>query len=169
MQRVSHLALLTCAGLGLVLAAGIRSAESQPAPSGPQIVGSPLAVGKLLVAYGGCNDCHSPGWNESAGMLPVDKWLTGSSVGFRGPWGVSYPYNLRLFVASMTEDQWVRTLHTFAVHPPMPQQNLLVLSEANQRDIYRFIRSLGPAGTPAPAYVPPGTPANTPVIDFVPH
>ena len=29
-------------------------------------------------------------------------------VGFQGPWGTSYPANLRLTVQSMTETQWVR-------------------------------------------------------------
>jgi len=30
------------------------------------------------------------------------------------------------------------------------------MADANVRDIYRFIRHLGPTGKPAPAFVPPG-------------
>jgi hypothetical protein len=34
------------------------------------------------------------------------------------------------------------------------------------RAIYRYIRSAGPAGQPAPAYAPPGEPVSGPVIQF---
>jgi hypothetical protein len=35
--------------------------------------------------------------------------------------------------------------------------------------LYRYIRSLGPAGTAAPAPVGPGGKVSTPYIDIVPH
>jgi hypothetical protein len=34
--------------------------------------------------------------------------------------------------------------------------------------MYRYIRSLGPAGKPAPRAVPPGGTPTTPYINFVP-
>jgi hypothetical protein len=45
---------------------------------------SELARGKSLVAFGACNDCHTPGWRESDGTIPTAKWMTGSGTGFRG-------------------------------------------------------------------------------------
>jgi hypothetical protein len=37
-------------------------------------------------------------------------------VGFKGPWGVSYPTNLRLSVQRMSEEQWL----TYARAPRLP-------------------------------------------------
>jgi hypothetical protein len=43
------------------------------------------------------------------------------------------------------------------------------MSDQDLTDIYRYIRSLGPAGTAAPAPVGPGGKVSTPYIDFMPH
>jgi hypothetical protein len=40
------------------------------------------------------------------------------------------------------------------------------MSEADLRALYRYVRSLGPAGKPAPAYLPPGAKPGGPVIAF---
>jgi hypothetical protein len=48
----------------------------------------------------------------------------------------------------------------------MPSFNLNLMTEADLRDMYAFIRSLQPVGEPGPAYVPPGQPAPTPVVVF---
>lgn len=37
------------------------------------------------------------------------EWLVGMPVGFRGPWGTSYPKNLRLTAQQLSEDVWVQT------------------------------------------------------------
>jgi hypothetical protein len=39
----------------------------------------------------------------------------------------------------------------------MPWFNITVLSTDDQRAIYAYIHSLGPAGKPAPAYTPPAS------------
>ena len=83
-----------------------------------------IARGKYLVAFGGCNDCHTPGWRESDGKLPVASWMVGSGVGFRGPWGTVYPANVRLEFNQITEDQWVTAVRTRGGHPPMTWTNL---------------------------------------------
>jgi mono/diheme cytochrome c family protein len=64
------------------------------------IAGGLIARGEYIVRLGGCNDCHTPGWNDSAGQLPTAQWLTGSPLGNLGPWGTTYPANLRLKVAA---------------------------------------------------------------------
>src|SRR5512134_4026549 len=63
--------------------------------------------GRYLIVAGGCNDCHTPGYPESSGKTPQAEWLTGSVVGFQGPWGTSYPVNLRLAVQNQSEAQWL--------------------------------------------------------------
>jgi hypothetical protein len=113
-----------------------------------------LARGRYLVAYGSCNDCHTAGWNESDGRIPVSRWLTGNRIGFRGPWGTVYPTNLRLRFQEISEAQWLFMVGTRAGHPPMKWTDLRALSTGDQRAIYRFIRSLGRSGAPAPNDVP---------------
>ena len=124
---------------------------------------------------GGCNDCHTPGWDRSGGKTPLARWLTGSSVGFEGPWGTTYPANLRLLVQEVSEAQWVAMfksktpLPQYPMLPPMPWANIHELSVRDVRAIYFFIRNLGPFGKPAPAYVGPGQIPSTPYIIFVPQ
>jgi hypothetical protein len=42
------------------------------------------------------------------------------------------------------------------------------MSDSDLRALYRFIRHLGPAGSSAPGYVPPGQEPVTSYISFVP-
>ena len=44
------------------------------------------ARGEYLVRIAGCNDCHTPAYGERAGNVPKAEWLTGSPLGFLGPW-----------------------------------------------------------------------------------
>lgn len=150
--------------------------QPQPADSDEAAADSPPHVmasssiegGRYAIILGGCMDCHTDGWLESQGQVPEDQWLTGWPVGFRGPWGTTYPKNLRLTVQDMTEDQWVVMLRTRNALPPMPWMNVNQISESDARAIYRYIRSLGPAGEPAPAPVPPDQEPTTPYISLVP-
>jgi hypothetical protein len=50
----------------------------------------------------------------------------------------------------MTEAQWLVFARAERL-PPMPWFNLRDMSDQDLTDIYRYIRSLGPAGTAAPA------------------
>ena len=63
-----------------------------------------VARGRYLVVVSGCNDCHTPGYMENGGpKLPEKDWLTGVQVGYQGPWGTTYPSNLRLVINGMSE------------------------------------------------------------------
>ena len=104
---------------------------------------------------GGCNDCHTTGYLEKNGAVPESEWLTGS-LGFNGAWGTSYPANLRLSVQALDEDAWVTTMRTRNGLPPMPWIALKEMSESDLRAVYKFIHSLGAAGQPMPAALPPG-------------
>lgn len=154
--------LLAATGAALLLAG---AGPAQPSVQGE----SRIAVGEYLVAVGGCNDCHTQGWNQSPGKVPAALRLTGSRIGWSGPWGTSYPTNLRLLVRGMTADQWVGLLATMQPRPPTPWFNLRAMSEADQRAIYAYIRGLGPAGEPAPAALRPGEAPRTPWLDAVPR
>lgn len=63
--------------------------------------------GRYLVLITGCNDCHTPGYGASGGKVAEQDWLVGDTLGYSGPWGTTYPTNLRLLAAGMTEAQWL--------------------------------------------------------------
>ncbi|MDX1487796.1 MAG: hypothetical protein R3268_06320, partial [Acidiferrobacterales bacterium] len=52
--------------------------------------------GRYLSVIAGCNDCHTSGYLWSNGDVPEKDWLTGDTLGWRGPWGTTYAVNLRL-------------------------------------------------------------------------
>jgi mono/diheme cytochrome c family protein len=127
-----------------------------------------LERGKYLLTVSGCNDCHTPRYMEVDGKVPESEWLTGGPVGFQGPWGTTYPANLRLALHSMTEEEWLKRART-AMKPPMPWFNLAAMTDADLQAVYRYVRSLGPKGKAVPQYVPPGQQVNTPYLVFVPQ
>lgn len=112
--------------------------------------------GRYIARIAGCNDCHTPDYAMTGGAVPEQQWLTGDRLGWRGPWGTTYPTNLRLSVSRVDEDSWVRNARTASARPPMPWFALRDMDERDLRALYRFVRALGPAGEPAPAYLPPG-------------
>ena len=122
--------------------------------------------GKYLVKIAGCNDCHTPGYALAGGKVPEAVWLTGDQLGWRGPWGTTYAPNLRLYMRGMSEAQWVQRAKTVETRPPMPWFILHDMTDQDLRAIYRYVNALGPAGEPAPSYVPPGTEPRTPYVLF---
>lgn len=122
--------------------------------------------GRYLVKITGCNDCHTAGYAEAGGKVPEPEWLKGDSLGWRGPWGTTYPVNLRLYMSGMTEAQWVRRAKTLETRPPMPWFALHDMSQQDLKAIYQYVKYLGPAGEPAPAFVAPGTEPRTAYIQF---
>ena len=48
----------------------------------------------------------------------------------------------------------------------MPWFNVQAMSTADLRAMYRYIKSLGPAGKPAPAYLPPDKKPPQPYVAF---
>jgi hypothetical protein len=76
--------------------------------------------------------------------------------------------NLRLRFQDISEQQWLFMVHTRGGHPPMTWTDLRALRDDDLRAIYRFIRSLGPAGVLAPITVPPEHQITTPYFDVTP-
>jgi mono/diheme cytochrome c family protein len=150
------------AGLGLLVAVmGAALAENAATDTS-------VARGRYLVTIGGCNDCHTAGYAESGGTTPEHDWLAGSPVGYQGPWGTTYAANLRLVIGSMSEPEWIAHARQKRL-PPMPWFNLAKMTDEDLEAIYTYVKSLGPAGTPTPAYVAPGGKVETPYIVFVPR
>ena len=112
--------------------------------------------GRFLVKELGCNDCHTSGYLQSKGNIPENEWLTGDTVGWRGPLGTSYGLNLRLLFDTFKEEEWVEMAKTLTSRPPMPHTLLNAMNDKDLSAIYWFIRYLGPSGKPAPAFEPHG-------------
>jgi mono/diheme cytochrome c family protein len=122
--------------------------------------------GRYLVKIAGCNDCHTPGYLQAEGKVDERLWLTGDAFGWRGPWGTTYATNLRLFVSNLSQAQWLQHVGTMRPRPPMPYFNLQAMSEQDRKAIYAYLKSLGPAGQPAPAWVPPDKQPAQPYAQF---
>jgi mono/diheme cytochrome c family protein len=128
--------------LSLLIPFGISSCESRaPAPQS-QNAPSPVQRGAYLVAYGGCNDCHTPktltpqgpvpdstrflaGYPADAKLPPVTpgalgpgKWgalASGDLTAWAGPWGVSFAANLtpdETGLGGWNEDVFIKTMRT---------------------------------------------------------
>jgi mono/diheme cytochrome c family protein len=155
------LANLTAAALLLGLTGQAVAADPAQRSAG-------IERGRYLVTISGCNDCHTEGYLQQGGTTPESQWLTGSPVGYQGPWGTTYASNLRLVAGRMTEAEWVAHARKERL-PPMPWFNVKAMSDGDLKAIYAFVRSLGPAGRAAPAYVAPGGKVTTPYYVFVPQ
>lgn len=152
----------------------VDTASAAPPIAAPPAGQTPVAMEDDLVAHGeyivriaGCNDCHTPGYAESGGELPTDAWLTGSPLGYHGPWGTTYASNLRLTIAGLDEAEWLAYTANLHTRPIMPDFVLRQMREHDRRAIHRFVRSLGPTGTPARPALPPGEAPPPPYFQLV--
>jgi len=152
-----------------LLPAVVLAAASFAATAAETTAMSPQAQrGRYLVRTSGCNDCHTPGYAPQAGQVDEKLWLTGDALGWKGPWGTTYATNLRLLLNGLSEQQWLTHARTMQPRPPMPWFNVRAMNDEDLKAIYAFVKTLGPAGTAAPAYVPPGQPTSGPVVQFLP-
>lgn len=163
MKRITTSARAAFAG---ALWAAVAASQFQGAAQAAE--SAQIARGRYLARIAGCNDCHTAGYAESGGAVAESAWLTGSPVGWQGPWGTTYPGNLRLLMQRLSEREWLLRARQ-PLRPPMPWFALRDMSDADLKSIYRFVRSLGPAGEPSPAFVPPGRTPPGPYFDFVPR
>ena len=156
----------TLLGAGLLIAlvyqTGNGKAPKQSASSTQQ-----LERGRYVVEIGGCNDCHTAGYAEAGGKAAEADRLKGDALGYRGPWGTTYPTNLRLSLGKMTEDEWVKYGKGLMTRPPMPWFNIRAMSDADLRALYQYVKSLaGAPGSPAPAFLAPDKQPKPPFIQW---
>jgi hypothetical protein len=165
---------LTLACLCLVIVASGCESQSvgrdQPlSNASPHVIASSvIEAGRYLVIVAGCNDCHTEGYMALGDAVPEETWLSGSRLGWRGPWGTTYPSNLRLRAQELSESEWVTMLQTRKALPPHPWVNTNQLSVADAGAMYQYIRSLGPAGEPVPVAVGPDRDPTTAYLSMIP-
>ncbi len=162
------LAVVSCSGNG-------DSGGSQTAVAAADTVAS-AEHGAYLVTIMGCNDCHTPG--TLYGAPDFTRSLSGSELGWYGPWGTSYPRNLtpdpETGIASWSEDDIVRALRTgrrpdgTELRPPMPWPNYAVLKERDIRSIAMYLKALPPIHHKNLDALPPGQKATGSFITMPP-
>jgi mono/diheme cytochrome c family protein len=136
----SSIALIASAAVALSILA------SPPAPAQDQV-----ARGKYLVTFGGCNDCHTPGY--FFGKPEMARFLGGSEVGFEIPGlGVFHGPNLtpdkETGLGNWSEQQIADAIQTGKrpdgriLAPIMPWQAFAELTKADALAIAAFLKSV---------------------------
>jgi len=154
-----------CAWIVVTLAIGLLVSGAAVAQQKTAKLSAQAARGRYLMQIAGCNDCHTPGYTASGGRVAEKLWLTGDHLGWRGPWGTTYASNLRLLVKDMSANQFVKFARG-EFRPPMPWFNLRAMTDHDVKAIYAYLKYLGPAGQPAPQYVPPDKTPGGPFVQF---
>lgn len=112
----------------------------------------PVARGRYLVTIMSCNDCHTPGYFY--GAADTMRMLSGSDVGWVGPWGVVHARNLTpdsTGLGSWTSEQIVHALRTgntpdgSQLATIMPWMNYAnILDQDDAMAIAAYLKSLPP-------------------------
>jgi len=70
----------------------VQSCSSGKVEATPVDAVDPVVRGRYLVTLMSCNDCHTPGYFY--GAPDTTRRLSGSDIGWIGPWGVVHARNL---------------------------------------------------------------------------
>jgi mono/diheme cytochrome c family protein len=134
----------------------------------------PVQRGAYLSFVGGCQDCHTPG--TFYGAADTTRTLSGSELGWQGPWGVTYARNLtpdaETGIGSWTEADIEKALRQgqrpdgSPILPPMPWPNYARMTAEDMRALVSYLKSLPPVSHRVPDGVPPGGKPQTPVLSF---
>jgi len=148
-KLVGTLVIFAMLGLGLSLLS--CSTAQQTATATPKV--DPVVRGRYLVTIMSCNDCHTPGYLY--GAPDTSRRLSGSDLGWTGPWGVVHARNLtpdmETGIGSWTIEQIVTALRTgntpdgSQLAPIMPWMNYSnILDQDDAVAIASYLKSLPP-------------------------
>jgi mono/diheme cytochrome c family protein len=160
---VVAVSLLAAAAAGAVLSCNSKSADpaASPAAMTPE---QKVVRGRYLLVVLGCNDCHTPG--GMYGTPDSTRALSGSELGWRGPWGVTYPRNITpdsTGIAGWTEDQIVTAIRQgrrpdgTPILPPMPWPTFARLTDEDAGALAAALKALPPIAHRSPAALPPSS------------
>jgi len=171
-------AIFGLAALALLAAGCEDSTQNTTATVTPaEPVQTPVERGRYLVAFGGCIDCHTPGY--FMGMPDMTRLLGGSEVGFEIPGlGVFHGPNLtpdmETGLGSWTEEQIV-TAVTKGMRPDgrelapiMPWRGFANLTRTDSMAIAAFLKSLPPVSNKVPGPFAQGATPTSFVMRIIP-
>ena len=152
------------------------SATSKPAAQTPVMSAEAnIARGRVVAWTSGCNDCHTPG--SMYGTPDTTRLLSGSELGWVGPWGTSYPPNLTpdstTGIGNWTEEQIVTAIRQghrpdgSPLLPPMPWPSMAQMSDDDVHALAAFLKSIPPISHEMPKAQPPGEKPARPAM-FIP-
>src|SRR5262245_41765264 len=136
-----------------------------------------IARGKYLANFGGCNDCHTPGY--FFGKPDMERYLGGSEVGFEIPdLGVFHGPNLtpdkETGLGNWTRDEIVTALKTGTrpdgriLAPIMPWRAMANMTTNDRTAIAAYLQSIKPVKNKVPGpFGPKETPTSF-VMKIVP-
>jgi mono/diheme cytochrome c family protein len=152
------------------------SQQSREAAQPAATAMDPVARGKYLSIIAGCNDCHTPG--SLYGQPDTTRLLSGSELGWEGPWGVTFPRNLtpdeETGLGTWSEDDIVQALRTgkkkdgSPILPPMPWQDFAQMNDEDIHALAAYLKSIPPVKHKAPDVIPPTAKATGARLSFPP-
>ncbi len=156
-------------GMTLLLAASLAA--------GSAIADEKLDRGKYLVSFGGCFDCHTPGY--FFGKPDMAKFLGGSEVGFEIPgMGVFHGPNItpdaETGIGKWSEEDIVAAIQTGfrpdgrVLAPIMPWQSFAKLTKEDAEAIAAYLKSLPPISNKVPGPFGPDEKPTSFVMKIVP-
>jgi cytochrome c553 len=154
MAVVTALAALSCT---------TQQGETQAQPAA-MTAEAKVARGRYLTVIMGCNDCHTPG--TFYGTPDTTRTLSGTELGWEGPWGTTYPRNLtpdmETGIGTWSEQDIVTALRqghrpdNSPILPPMPWPMYTILTDDDASSIANYLKSIPPVKHKAPDRLPPG-------------
>ena len=172
---VAVLSLVSAAAAALAVSCTV-SKPSSTTTSTEMTAEQKIARGHVIAYSSGCMDCHTPG--TFYGTPDTTRILSGSELGWEGPWGVTFPRNLtpdmETGIGSWTEEQIVTAFRTgqrpdkSPLLPPMPWPAYAHMSDEDAYALAAYIKSLPPIKHKAPDRIPPGTATKAPRLTFPP-
>jgi mono/diheme cytochrome c family protein len=152
---------VSCAGvlLAFAVSCSTQTTSQQASVAAPD----PIARGRYLSLTMGCGDCHTPG--SFYGTPDTTRLLSGSELGWHGPWGVSYPRNLTPDVETglgkWSEEDIVKAITTGVrpdgspLLPPMPWPDFAHLTHEDAHALAAYLKTIPAVKHQMPAVVPP--------------
>jgi len=170
--RVAPIALVVMSSAALVGSCSQPANQSAaPAAMTPE---QKIARGLYLVTITGCNDCHTPG--AMFGAPDTTRRLSGSEMGWQGPWGITFARNLtpdtETGIGSWTEAQIVTAFQTghrpdgSPLMPPMPWTDFAAMTPEDAGAVAAYLKSIPPVKHTNVKAVPPGVPYKGAVAAF---
>jgi len=174
--RLRTSAALAAVALLAALAAGGSNAQTPKGTASKDTSADPVKRGEYLVQVVGCGHCHTPG--ALYGEPDPTRLLSGSEVGWKGRWGVSYARNLtpdpETGLGKWTAEDIANVIRTLrrpdgsVLHLPMPWFHFIYFTEDDARAIAAYLKSIPPVVHKVPAFVPPGEKPKGVFIEFPP-
>jgi mono/diheme cytochrome c family protein len=160
-----------------IVAVSLGAALLAVSLTGADAASDKIARGKYLVEFGGCNDCHTPGY--FLGKPDMNRYLGGSDVAFEIPGlGVFVPRNItpdkKTGIGTWSEDQIVTALQTGTrpdgriLAPIMPWKAFAKLNKDDAHAIAAYLKTLKPVDHAVPGPFGPGEKVPTLMFRIMP-